>query len=207
MREKCGIIAVRLLFCKSTKEGFLIEKTTELRVNQDITVSEVRLIDQHGNQSGIVPIGRALEMASEAEMDLVEIAPGAAPVVCKILDYGKHKFRESKKRHEARTRQKRVDVKEIKFHLTISDADYAVKRRNAERFLEGGNRVKVSLWFRGREISKQHLGLERLRLFYKDLSPLADVEQKPNMEGKRLHMLLSPKKNRGIKTTPNETEE
>lgn len=133
-------------------------------------------------------------MAKNQGLDLVEIAPTSNPVVCKILDYGKYKYRESKKRHEARTRQKQVEVKEIKFHLIISEADYQVKLRNAMRFLDGGNRVKVSLWMRGREVVKQDIAQARLKRFSDDLAELADIEQQPNLEGKRLGMLLVPKR-------------
>ena len=165
-----------------------------MRINNNINVSEVRLIDQDGNQAGIVSVADALRMARNADMDLVEIAPTAKPVVCKILDYGKYKYRESKKRHDARLRQKQVEVKEIKFHLISSEADYAVKLRNAKRFLGSDNRVKVSLWMRGREVSKQDLALNRLNRFAEDLTEVAEVEQKPNLEGKRLGMLLVPKR-------------
>lgn len=135
-------------------------------------------------------------MAVVAQMDLVEIAPLAKPVVCKILDYGKFKYRENKKQHEARVRRKQVDVKEIKFHLVISEADYGVKLRNAVRFLNDGDRVKVSVWFRGREISKQQIGMERLRRFARDLQDYGAVEQAPNLEGKRMNMLIVPKRNK-----------
>lgn len=142
--------------------------------------------------------------AREANLDLVEIAPTATPVVCKILDYGKYKYQESKKRHQARVRQKQVELKEIKFHLVISDADYAVKLKNARRFLEGGNRVKVTWWFRGREVSKQDIALRCSERFVADLEDIADMEQAPSLEGKRLHMLLTPKKNRSTKNAKNE---
>lgn len=138
-------------------------------------------------------------MARAANLDLVEIAPTGKPVVCKILDYGKHKYRESKKRHEARMKQKQVELKEIKFHLVISAADYAVKLKNAKRFLESGNRVKVTWFFRGREVSKIDIAMRNLERFVADLEDVADIDQKPNLEGKRLQMLLTPKKNRSTK--------
>ena len=138
-------------------------------------------------------------MARAANLDLVEIAPAEKPVVCKILDYGKHKYRESKKRHEARMKQKQVELKEIKFHLVISEADYAVKLKNAKRFLESGNRVKASWFFRGREVSKIDIAMRTLERFVSDLEAVSDVDQKPNMEGRRLQMLLTPKKNRNTK--------
>lgn len=145
-------------------------------------------------------------MARDAELDLVEVAPTAVPVVCKILDYGKYKYRENKKRHEARVKQKNVEVKEIKFHLVISEADYAVKMKNARRFLESGNRVKVSWWFRGREVSKVDIAMRSLERVVADLADIGDVEQKPNLEGKRLHMLLTPKKKRMNKHAQDENQ-
>ncbi len=152
------------------------------------------LIDHDGQRTGVVKIEIALRMAQEQSMDLVEIAPQSKPIVCKILNYGKYKYRESKKRHEARVKQKAVEVKEIKFHLVISPGDYEVKLRNAIRFLNSGNRVKTTLWFRGREVVKQSIALERLKGFAKDLEEIAEVEQMPNLEGKRLTMLMVPKK-------------
>lgn len=184
---------IHLLFLINHKGGY-IDKTIDLRTNQNITAAEVLLIDQNGQQAGVVKTEVALRLAQEQDLDLVEIAPQSRPVVCKILNYGKYKYRESKKRHEARTKQKVVEVKEIKFHLIISRGDYEVKLRNAVRFLGDGNRVKVSLWLRGREIAKQDLALARLTEFSTDLAEYADVEQKPNLEGKRLSMLLVPKK-------------
>ncbi len=181
-----------------------IEKTAELRVNGEIIVNEVRLIDQDGEQAGVVSIANAMKMARDVDLDLVEIAPSAKPVVCKILDYGKYKYRASKKRHEARVKQKQVELKEIKFHLVISEADYNVKLRNAIRFLESGNRVKVSWWFRGREVSKIDIAMRSLDRFVLDVEEYGDVEQKPNLEGKRLHMLLIPKKNRSVKNAKDE---
>ena len=165
-----------------------------MRVNGDIIAGEVRLIDADGKQAGIVPLSDALRRAGEQSLDLVEISPGSTPPVCKILDYGKHKYWQNKKRHEARAKQKQVEVKEIKFRLSISSADYEVKLRSAERFLQEGNRVKAAIWFRGREIVKQDYGQEKLRQLSKDLNELADVEQAPNMEGRRLQMLFVPKR-------------
>ncbi len=164
----------------------------------------MRLIDQDGEQAGVVSIANAMKMARDVDLDLVEIAPSAKPVVCKILDYGKYKYRASKKRHEARVKQKQVELKEIKFHLVISEADYNVKLRNAIRFLESGNRVKVSWWFRGREVSKIDIAMRSLDRFVLDVEEYGDVEQKPNLEGKRLHMLLIPKKNRSVKNAKDE---
>ena len=130
-------------------------------------------------------------------MDLVEMAPNAKPVVCKILDYGKHKYQESKRRHEARGRHRPTRIKEVKFRLSISDSDYGVKMRNAARFLEEGNRVKAAVWFRGREIVRQNLGMELLTRLRDDLRDLADFDRAPAMEGRRLQVLLVPKQRSG----------
>ena len=165
-----------------------------MRVNGDIIAGEVRLIDADGKQAGIVPLSDALRRAGEQSLDLVEISPGSTPPVCKILDYGKHKYWQNKKRHEARAKQKQVEVKELNFVFLsvapIMKLNYAV--RNV--FLQEGNRVKAAIWFRGREIVKQDYGQEKLRQLSKDLNELADVEQAPNMEGRRLQMLFVPKR-------------
>lgn len=152
------------------------------------------LIDEEGKKAGVVALDAALALAKRKSLDLVEISPTAKPPVCKLLDYGKYRYRESKKRHEAKVRQKHIDVKEVKFHLVISEADYEVKLRNAKRFLGQDNRVKASIWFRGREISKQEIGLQRLQRFAADLAEVADVEQQPNLLGKSMSMLLVPKR-------------
>ena len=177
-----------------------------LKVNGAIVAHEVRLIDEGGEQVGIVSLSDALKRADDLSMDLVEIDGAAKPAVCKILDYGKHKYKKNKKRHEARVKQKQVEVKEIKFRLSISRADYEVKLRSAERFLQEGNRVKAAIWFRGREIVKQELGQERLKQLSEDLKELADIEQAPNMEGRRLQTLLVPKKRKEKKNAKNENK-
>ena len=153
----------------------------------------VRLIDAQGRQVGVVPTDKAREQAREAGLDLVEVAADAQPAVCKLLDYGKHKYRENKKRHEARARQKHIEVKEVKFRLGTGPADYAVKMRNVRRFLGDGNRVKVSLWFRGREIVHQERGRVMLEKVRAEVAETAAMEDAPIMEGKRLQMVLMPK--------------
>ncbi len=154
----------------------------------------MRLIDADGKQIGVIALAAAMERAEQEGLDLVEISPEAKPPVCKLLDYGKHKYRENKKRHEARARQKQTEVKEIKFRLSISRADYEVKLRNAVRFLGEGNRVKAAIWFRGREIIKREIGHARLLRLSQELEEIAEVEKPPLMEGRRLHMLLAPRK-------------
>lgn len=168
-----------------------------MRINRHILAPEVRLIGPDGAQIGVLPLEEALRRAEDGGMDLVEIAPHAKPVVCKILDYGKHKYQESKRRHEARGLRRPARVKEVKFRLSISDSDYAVKLRNAVRFLEEGDRVKAAVWFRGREIVRQKLGMELLERLRADVRRLADFDRAPAMEGRRLQVLLVPKQRGG----------
>jgi len=165
-----------------------------LRVNSAISAREVRLIGDDGEQLGIMSIRAALQAAEDAELDLVEIAPQAAPPVCRLMDFGKHKYREAKKQHEAKMRQKQIQVKEIKFRPATDEGDYQIKLRNLKRFLEEGDKAKVTLRFRGREMAHQEFGvrlLERVRI---DLEPFAIIEQMPKLEGKQMVMVLAPKK-------------
>jgi len=156
----------------------------------------VRLIDADGKQVGVVSLEHALSCAEQSFLDLVEIMPNETPSVCKLLDYGKHKYRERKKRHEARSKQKQIMVKEVKFRLSTSKGDYETNLRNAVRFLEAGDKVKISLWLRGREIVKSEMAKKVLDRVAEDLSELADVEQASKLEGKRLQMMLTPKRDR-----------
>ena len=143
---------------------------------------------------GILSIASANKLAEEAELDLVEIAPQAKPPVCRIMDYGKYKYRESKKRHEAKLKQKLIVVKEIKFRPGTDEGDYQIKLRNLIRFLEEGDKTKVTLRFRGREMAHQEIGVRLLERVRGDLEPYGTVEQFPKMEGRQLVMVLSPKK-------------
>lgn len=147
-----------------------------------------------GEQLGIVGLREALSMAEEAEIDLVEIAPQAVPPVCRLMDYGKFKYHESKKQHEARLKQKQVQVKEVKFRPGTDEGDYQVKLRNLIRFLQEGDKAKVTLRFRGREITHQELGLALLKRVEADLLEHAVVEQFPKMEGRQMVMVLGPHK-------------
>jgi translation initiation factor IF-3 len=147
-----------------------------------------------GEQLGIVSLNEALSMAEDAEIDLVEIAPQAAPPVCRLMDYGKFKYHESKKQHEARLKQKQVQVKEVKFRPGTDEGDYQVKLRNLIRFLQEGDKAKVTLRFRGREITHQELGLALLKRVEADLLEHAVVEQFPKMEGRQMVMVLGPHK-------------
>ena len=159
-----------------------------------ILAPEVRLIDQEGNQVGILPIQEAKELAGEAELDLVEISPNAEPPVCRVMDYGKYRFEESKKLQTARKKQKQIQVKEIKFRPGTDIGDYNVKLRNLVKFLTEGDKVKVTLRFRGREMAHQELGRDLLKRVEEDLRELGSVEQFPKMEGRQMVMVLAPKK-------------
>lgn len=152
------------------------------------------MVAEDGEQLGIVPIREALKMAEERDVDLVEIAPLAKPPVCKLMDYGKFKYREAKKAHEAKLKQKQIQVKEIKFRPGTDDGDYRIKLRNLVRFLEEGDKAKVTLRFRGREMAHQEFGIRLLERVKGDLEPYAIVEQFPRMEGRQLVMVLAPKK-------------
>ncbi|WP_333843674.1 translation initiation factor IF-3 [Pelomicrobium sp.] len=164
------------------------------RINGEITAPEVRLIGVNGEQIGIVSLATAQQMAEEAELDLVEIAPQAKPPVCRIMDYGKFKYRESKKRHEARLKQKQIQVKEIKFRPGTDEGDYQIKLRNLVRFLQEGDKAKVTLRFRGREMAHQEIGARLLERVKADLEPYGTVEQFPKMEGRQMVMVLTPRK-------------
>ena len=162
-------------------------------MNQDIRAPRVLLIDQNGEKQGIMPTSAAIEAAEEAGLDLVEIVPTADPPVCKILDYGKFRFQEQKKKAEARKRQKVVEIKEIKLRPNIDIHDYEVKAKAMHRFFEEGDKVKVTLRFRGREMVHQDIGAGVLQRVRAELDPLAKVEQTPRMEGRQMVMVLMPK--------------
>ena len=154
----------------------------------------MRLIGPGGEQVGIVSIEEAQQASIDADLDLVEIAATAEPPVCKIMDYGKFRFEESKKRHEAKKKQKQIQIKEVKFRPNTDEGDYKVKLRNLTRFLEDGDKTKVTLRFRGREMAHQELGSELLERIEKDLEELGMVEQAPRREGRQMVMVLAPKK-------------
>ncbi len=165
-----------------------------MRINDEITASEIRLVGVEGEPLGIVSLAQAMQMAEEAEVDLVEISPVAVPPVCRLMDYGKFKYRESKKRHEAKLKQKQIQVKEIKFRPGTDEGDYQVKLRNLIRFLQEGDKTKITLRFRGREMTHQELGLALLKRVEADLVEHGTVEQFPRLEGRQMVMVLSPKK-------------
>jgi len=163
------------------------------RINEDIEVFEVRLVAEDGEQVGVVSLDLALQRAADAGLDLVEVSPNAEPPVCKIIDYGKLKYQEQKKKNEARKKQKTIEVKEIKLRPNIDTHDYDVKMKSARRFIDEGDKVKVTLRFRGREMAHQDLGAQVLERVRGELDEIAKVEQMPKMEGRQMVMVMSPR--------------
>lgn len=174
------------------KENQRIPRITT-RINEAIRTTHVRLIDQNGDQAGIVATDVALKQAKEAELDLVEVAGTAAPPVCRIMDYSKFKYDQEKKEKEARKKQKVIHLKEIKFHPFIDDNDYQVKLHNLERFLKQGDKAKVTMVFRGREMNYVNTGKKLLEKLAQDISALGEVEKAPYLEGKMITMIIGPK--------------
>ncbi|MCC6197264.1 MAG: translation initiation factor IF-3 [Burkholderiales bacterium] len=164
------------------------------RINAEITAPEIRLVGEDGEQLGIVSLADARARAETAELDLVEIAPMAKPPVCRIMDYGKFKYREAKKQHEAKLKLKQIQVKEVKFRPGTDEGDYQIKLRNLIRFLSEGDKAKITLRFRGREMAHQEFGVRLLERIRADLEPHSVVESFPRLEGRQMVMLLAPKK-------------
>lgn len=167
-------------------------KNDGTRINHDITAKQIRLIDQDGEMLGLFGIKQAIEKAEAAGLDLVEISPNAEPPVCKILDYGKFKYEQQKKAAEAKKKQKTSEVKEIKLRPAIGDHDYEVKLKAAKKFIENGDKLKVTLRFRGREMAHMQLGIDVLNRLKADLEGLAKVDQEPKPEGRQVMMMMSP---------------
>ena len=163
-------------------------------MNSRINVQEVRLIASNGDQVGVVDTSKALELAKEEELDLVEIVPNQTPPVCRIMDYGKFKFENQKKAHAAKKKQKQTQVKEIKFRPNTEEADYQVKLKSLIKFLNGGDKAKITMRFRGREIAHQIIGREFLDRVQQDLDDYGIVEQIPSFEGRQMVMVIAPKK-------------
>jgi translation initiation factor IF-3 len=163
------------------------------RVNEEIRLREIQLIDQNGTNHGVVDTQTAMKMASEAGLDLVEISPNNTPPVCKILDYGKFRFEEQKKKAETRKKAKRVELKEIKVRPNIDDHDYEVKMKAIHRFFEEGDKVKVTLRFRGREMQHTNLGMDLLERMRSELDGIAKVEHEPRFEGRQVVMVMAPR--------------
>ncbi|MCK0536563.1 translation initiation factor IF-3 [Alcanivorax quisquiliarum] len=164
------------------------------RINEQIQLENVRLIDENGDQVGVVSLEEALAAAQAKDLDLVEISPDAEPPVCRIMDYGKHLFDLKQKQKEGRKKQRQTQVKEMKFRPGTDDGDYQVKIRNLMRFLEAGDKAKVTVRFRGREMAHQELGLQLLQRVEADLAELGNVEQRPNMEGRQMIMVIAPQR-------------
>ncbi|MBO8129454.1 MAG: translation initiation factor IF-3 [Peptococcaceae bacterium] len=167
------------------------------RVNQEIRAREVRVVDVDGSQVGIMPLNEALRLAEEQGLDLVEVAPQARPPVCRIMDFGKYKYEQSKKEKEARRKQRIINIKEVKLRPGIEDHDFRVKARNARRFLQGGDKVKVTLMFRGREIVHPQLGQQLLEKMALEVQDIGHVEKRPKLEGRNMTMILAPKQDQG----------
>ncbi|WP_456095344.1 translation initiation factor IF-3 [Paracoccus rhizosphaerae] len=168
-------------------------RDTGPRVNERIRVAEIRLIGPEGENVGVVPPSVGLQMAQDAGLDLVEISPNATPPVCKVMDLGKFKYEQQKREAEARKKQKIIEVKEIKFRPGTDTHDYDVKMRSVMKFLEGGDKVKVTLRFRGREMAHQDLGLELLNRVKDDVGEAGKVESMPKLEGRQMVMMISPR--------------
>ncbi len=163
-------------------------------MNGEITAPEIRLVGIDNEPLGVVKLADAVRMSEEAEVDLVEIAPQADPPVCRLMDYGKFKYQEQKKAHDARLKQKIIQVKEVKFRPGTDEGDYNIKVRNLTRFLEEGDKTKVTLRFRGREMAHQDIGMRLLERVKAELEPVGVVEQFPKMEGRQMIMVIGPKK-------------
>jgi translation initiation factor IF-3 len=168
-------------------------RINDLMINEEIRDREVRLVDQNGAQLGIMPTRQALELAEERQLDLVKIAPTAHPPVCKFMDYGKFKFEQSKKEREIRKNQKVITIKEVRLSATIEDHDVDVKFKNAVKFLQDGDKVKVSIRFRGRQITHSEIGLQVMQEFAEKIKEYGIVERRPLTEGRTMTMMLTPR--------------
>ncbi|NQX73999.1 MAG: translation initiation factor IF-3 [Epibacterium sp.] len=168
------------------------QRDTGPRINEKIRAPEIRLIGAEGENVGVVHPAKAMQMAEEAGLDLVEISPNATPPVCKIMDYGKFKYEQQKRESEARKKQKTIEVKEVKFRPNTDTNDYGVKMRNVFKFLDNGDKVKVTLRFRGREMAHQNLGRELLERVAEDVKDIGKIENMPKMEGRQMVMMIGP---------------
>ena len=164
-------------------------------INEEIRDREVRVVDENGEQMGILPIRQALELAEQKQLDLVKIAPQAKPPVCKLMDYGKYRFEQSKREKEARKNQKVIQIKEVRLSATIDKHDMEVKAKNAEKFLKAGDKVKVSIRFRGRQMAYAGQGKEIMDVFFEMIKDFATIERKPLIEGRNMIMILVPANN------------
>jgi len=191
----CGaIVRIAAAGAFSGLEDFRIAATKRVRRNEEIDAQEVRVIDAEGEQAGVMPLSEGIELARNVGLDLVEVSPNAAPPVCRIMDFGKYLFEQNKKAQSSKRKQKQVHVKEIKFRPGTDEGDYQVKLRKLVQFLENGDKTKVTLRFRGREMAHQELGANLLARVRGDLEEYGTVEQMPQMEGRQMIMVMAPKK-------------
>ena len=172
-------------------EGISIKQ--ELRINDEINAKEVKLIAENGEQLGVMSLSEAMKIAEEKELDLVEVAPGAEPVVCKVMNYGKYKYEQARKEKEAKKKQKVADVKEIRLSSTIDTHDFEFKAKNARKFLEDGDKVKATIKFKGRELNNTSFGANVLNKFAETLSDVGTVDKAPKLDGKSMILLINPK--------------
>jgi translation initiation factor IF-3 len=171
-----------------------IASTKRVRRNEEIDASQVRVIDAQGEQAGVMSLREAIELAKDVSLDLVEVSPNADPPVCRIMDFGKYLFEQNKKAQTSRRKQKQVHVKEIKFRPGTDEGDYKIKLRKLIEFLESGDKTKITLRFRGREMAHQEIGANLLARVRTDLEEYGSVEQMPQMEGRQMIMVMAPKK-------------
>nr|WP_197079233.1 translation initiation factor IF-3 [Candidatus Syntrophocurvum alkaliphilum] len=188
---KSGFLQTRFFYLLNSGGEILISK--DWRVNEEIRAKEVRLVDEEGQQLGIVPVREAQETAQNRGFDLVEIAPSANPPVCRLMDYGKHKFEQSKREKEARKKQKVISIKEVKMRPNIDEHDFQTKTKNARKFLNSGDKVKFTIMFRGRQITHPEIGKQISEKFAEQLSDISSVEKPPKVEGRNMVMILVPK--------------
>ena len=165
----------------------------ELSINEEIVAKEVSVISEEGEQLGVMPIAEALKVAEEHELDLVEVAPNANPVVCKIMNYGKYKYEQARKEKESKKKQKVVEVKEIRLSSTIDTHDFEFKSKNARKFLEDGNKVKATIKFKGREVNNTTFGANVLKKFAEALEEIGVVDKEPKLEGRSMMLMINPK--------------
>ncbi len=170
----------------------MLNINVDLLINEQIRAKEVRLVDENGEQMGIHSISKAMDFAEEKQLDLVCIAPQAKPPVCKIMDYGKYRFELLKRNKEAKKNQKIVNLKEVRLSATIDKHDLDVKARNARKFLLAGDKVKVSIRFRGRQVSHSSIGLDVMKSLYAQIEDICQMERQPKMEGRNMFMILAP---------------
>ncbi|MFZ0686957.1 MAG: translation initiation factor IF-3 [Terriglobales bacterium] len=202
--RKSGVIGGGWSACYTFQAAFLSDKQTEdgidkrfIRMNERIRAREVRVIGADGEQVGVMPPFEALKLAREKSLDLVEISPTAQPPVCRIMDYGKFLYQNEKREREAKKKQKVITVKEVKFRINVDDHDYETKKNHVLRFLDEGDKVKATIFFRGREMTRQSLGRQILERLIKDVDQRGLVEFRPRQEGNTLHLILAPNKKEG----------